>query len=196
MMRFRLITLSLFVSISGLAQEAIIPEDYETHLLVEALFKATNELRASKGLTSLKENENLKKAAQYQANRMAKRKSLQHRWSGDKKFGTPRQRIEAHGGNFKTTGENIAQDYLLNIPSGKPYYLDSYGEARTRNGERIPYRSYKELAHKIVNDWYRSKRHRENLLGDFKYLGIGASFLVPEKKGPNFDVYLVQNFGT
>ena len=178
------------------AQSPIDPSNYNPDTLAQAIFEATNALRLKKGLEALKPSSSLSNASEYQANRMASEKSLQHHWPNDPVYGTPRQRIEKFKGNFQTTGENIAQDYLLSIPSGKSYFLGPKREALSRSGQKIPFRSYEELAKKVVEDWYRSKGHRQNLLGNYKYLGIGASFLVPEKKGPNFDVYLVQNFGT
>lgn len=186
-----LFTLNATLSFS----QAIVPKDYDLNILAQAIFEATNELRVELGYSSFKSSKDLFEAAQFQADRMAKRKRLQHDWRGDKKYGTARARITQFGANFRATGENIARDYLVDIPSGQTYYLNEAGQAITRQGKPIPYRSYQQIARKVVKDWYNSPGHRENLLRDFEYLGIGASKLVPEKKGPNFDVYLVQNFG-
>ncbi len=185
----------LLFSLPLLGQEAIVPQKFQAELLAQAIFEATNQLRLREGLEAFKANEALQNAARYQAERMAKRRRLQHKWPGDKKYGSPRQRIQAFEGNYNRTGENIAQDYLLDIPSGKAYFINSKGQATQQGGTPIPYRSYQQLAQKVVKDWYLSPGHRANLLGDFEFIGIAASFLVPEKKGPNFDVYLVQNFG-
>lgn len=170
-------------------------KDFDKDLLAEAIFDATNRLREKKGVPALLKSESLKDAAQYQAQRMASKERLVHNWPRGEKFSTPRKRMEAFGAQLNTSGENIARDYILDIPSGESYFISPQGYAIDAEGRRILNRSYERLAQKVVGDWYRSPGHRENLLGDFKYLGVGVSKLVPEKKGPNFDVYLVQNFG-
>ncbi len=183
------------LQVSGQEQKPIDPLNFDPDLLAEAIFEATNELRHNKGLKTLKQHKTLDAAANFQASKMARTKKLQHNWPKDRRHKNLSLRLKKYGGDFEGSSENIARDYLLDFPSGQSYYIDEAGNAVDQDGELIPMRSYSQLAQEVVQGWYRSEGHRKNLLGNYNYLGIGVSELVPEKKGPNFDVYLVQNFG-
>ena len=193
------IVLKLFLSPKG-AQSQLDQEinarNFQPRLLAYAIFEETNHARDSLGYPLFKNDAVLDTAANYQAYRMQQENDMQHNWRRDRKFGNLQKRIETLGGGFKAMGENIARNFILKVEDGEYYFLDKLGKAIDKDGNRIPNKSYRDLAKETVEDWLNSPGHRANLLGDFDYLGVGVSPLVPLKKGPNFDVYLCQNFGT
>jgi uncharacterized protein YkwD len=176
--------------------EIIKENNFNRRLLIDAIFDATNVARQKEGLSILLFEHYLDTAANYQAYRMFSEKKMKHKWPRDKDFGHLLARVETLGGDFKSLGENIARNFILNVKNGQEYYLNEKGQATNKRKVLILNKTYRELAFDAVNDWLNSPGHRENLLGDFDYLGIGVSPLVPLKKGPNFDIYLCQNFGS
>lgn len=176
--------------------QEINPRNFRPRLLAYAIFEATNEARDSLGYSRLKNDPILDTAANYQAYRMLREKKMRHEWRADSRFGNLQRRIRSFKGRFKSIGENIARNFILNVKDGEYYFLDEAGRAVTDEGDLIPNKTYRGLAKDAVRDWLNSPGHRANLLGDFDYLGVGVSPLLALKKGPNFDVYLCQNFGT
>lgn len=175
---------------------SINPNNFKAALLAQGIFEASNAVRDSLGFAPLKFDSILQVAAQYQAQRMLKEKSLQHRWRGDRSYGNLWKRLKSFKGQFKASGENIARNFILKIESDRLYYINDEGKAVDEQGDLLPNKTYRELGQEVVMKWLNSPGHRANLLGDFDYLGVGVSELLPHKKGPNFDVYLCQNFGT
>jgi len=195
------LVIALFLNFSPQGEQSqldqeINPQNFQARLLAYAIFEETNQARDSLGFSLLKNDAVLDTAANYQAYRMQKENDMQHNWRRDRKFGNLQKRIETLGGGFKAMGENIARNFILKVEDGEYYFLDEAEKAIDKDGELIPNKTYRDLAKEAVRDWLNSPGHRANLLGDFDYLGVGVSPLVPLKKGPNFDVYLCQNFGT
>jgi len=176
--------------------QEIDPANFDRKLLEEAIFEATNAARLRLGYSSLEHDPVLDTSATYQAYRMLREGKLEHLWPRDRNFGKLKSRIGFFGGGFVNMGENIARNFILAVANGEQYYLNDEGQAITRKKKRIPNKSYRELAEESVEDWLNSPGHRANLLGPFDYLGVGVSPLIAIEKGPNFDVYLCQNFGT
>lgn len=176
--------------------QEINPQNFRPRLLAYAIFEATNAARDSLGFSPLKNEPILDTAANYQAYRMLREKKMRHVWRSDSRYGNLQRRIRSFNGQFKSLGENIARNFILNVGDGEYYFLDEAGRAVTGDGMPIANKTYQSLARDAVRDWLNSPGHRANLLGDFDYLGVGVSPLLALKKGPNFDVYLCQNFGT
>lgn len=179
-----------------LIDQEINPQNFRPRLLAYAIFEATNDARDSLGFSRLRNDAILDTAANYQAYRMLKEKKMRHEWRADSRFGNLQRRVRSFKGQFRGLGENIARNFILNVKDGEYYFLDDAGRAVTGEGKQIPNKTYRQLAKDAVRDWLNSPGHRANLLGDFDYLGVGVSPLLALKKGPNFDVYLCQNFGT
>ncbi len=177
-------------------EKSINSKSFNPRLLSEAIFQETNRVRQELGFSTLKFDPILDTAAMYQAFRMHKELKMRHEWRNDRKYGKLKSRILSFDGDFRSMGENIARNYILNVEAGEYYYLNNRGMAVDGRDQLIENKTYQELAKEVVNDWLNSPGHRANLLGDFDYLGVGVSKLAPVKKGPNFDVYLCQNFGT
>ncbi|MGB0979322.1 MAG: CAP domain-containing protein [Croceimicrobium sp.] len=172
------------------------PRNFQPRLLAYAIFEETNHARDSLGFSKLNNDPVLDTAANYQAYRMHQELAMQHSWRRDARFGNLGKRIKAFGGGFRGMGENIARTFILNVGDGEYYFIDERGMPMDKFGNRILNKTYRQLGKEAVRDWLNSPGHRANLLGAFDFLGVGVSPLVPLKKGPNFDVYLCQNFGT
>lgn len=172
------------------------PNSFERKLLSQAIFEASNQARIERGLKAFKADPVLDTAANYQAFRMWQEGKMEHEWRLDKRFGRLGRRVSYFGGGFRRMAENIARNFILKVESGEYYFPNKDGSVSYANGEIIPNKTYRQLGNDAVKDWLESPGHRRNLLGDFDYMGVGVSPLQALKKGPNFDVYLCQNFGS
>jgi len=175
--------------------EVIIVEDFNREMLEAALFHATNDTREKKGKPAFIWNPLLNKAARLQSVLMANAETLRHSWPKPKNSRSLIDRIELFGGQFKAIGENIARLYILDIPESEEYY-SSGKKVTDKHGHTIENKTYKKLAKECLEAWMHSKGHRINILSTFEEIGTGASSWVANKKGPNFDIYLSQNFAT
>ena len=93
---------------------------------------------------------------------------------------TPMERVLAAGGEYRTTGENLAKIPVLQIPihDNSVYILDreKHLYAQSPNGQSIPLHTATSGAHALVDGWMNSPPHREILLHhDMKYIGCGTS---------------------
>ncbi len=170
-------------------------DNFNRDLLEIALFHATNDIRIARGKNALKWNSTLHKAARHQADLMAESENLSHNWRKPKNSRTLGDRVGLFGGEFRGLGENIARFYLLDIPAEEEYFFTKRG-ITNKDGKIIKNKTYKVLAQECLAGWMDSKGHRANILSPFIELGTGVSFWVDNKKGPNFDIYLSQNFAT
>jgi len=175
--------------------ENIIADNFDRDLLEAALFHATNDTRKKKAKKVFNWNPVLNKAAQHQAELMAKTERLSHNWRRPKNSSELKDRVKLFGGDFSGLGENIARFYILDIPAYEEYYIDDK-KTTDKDGNIIKNKTYKILAHECLAAWMDSKGHRANILSSFEEIGTGVSFWVDNKKGPNFDIYLSQNFAT
>ena len=175
--------------------ENIDPKNFNRRLLEAALFHAGNEARIKEGKETLAWNPILNQAARHQSELMAQTQKLSHSWRKPRNSRELADRVQLFEGNFQALGENIAQLYLLDIPENEEYYYQS-GIFTNKQGQKIENKSYKKLAQDCIEAWMNSKGHRANLLHSFQEIGTGVSFWVKNKKGPNFDIYLSQNFAT
>jgi len=102
----------LFYTISALvvvlAPKAILQDRYaaDTATIERDLLRLVNQERTQRGLQSLEYNEQLHRAAQQQAEIIAQKKQLSHRFPGQPAMG---QRIAATGLHFDSAGENAAE---------------------------------------------------------------------------------------
>jgi uncharacterized protein YkwD len=175
--------------------QIIDPSNFNQSLLEAALFHAGNEARESKGKKALNWSPILSKSARHQSGLMAKSRKLSHTWRRPSNSRKLIDRIKLFNGNFKVSGENIAQFYLLDIPEDEEYYFQENAFYNSKK-QKLTNKTYAKLAKECMQAWMNSRGHRENLLYPFQEIGTGVSFWVKSKKGLNFDIYLSQNFGT
>lgn len=173
--------------------ESIDSEYFNRELLEAALFHATNDAREKYGKKAFIWNPILNKAARHQSMLMANAETLSHNWRKPRNSRKLIDRVELFGGRFKGLGENIARFYILDIPENEEYFPSSK-KVTDKHGRTIENKTYKKLAQECLEAWMDSKGHRANILSSFEEIGTGASFWVANKKGPNFDIYLSQNF--
>ena len=102
----------------------------------EQVVRLTNEFRAEQGRERVKPNEELKAAAQYFADYMARTGRYGHTADGDQ----PSQRARKHGYDYCLVSENIAYQY-----NSGGFKAD-------------------ELAKQFTRGWIESPGHRENML--------------------------------
>ena len=161
-------------------------------LLVDAIHHATNEARKEHGLSALRKNTTLMKAARRYAKRQAKGHFLAHiDPSGGPK--TPDDRARVFGGKNPHVSENLAITAGYPIESGEPIYIASDGSyTRKVGGEKIPPHTYRSFARDVVEQWLNSPGHRKNLL-DSQALELGCGvYILYQGQIPSF--VSVQNF--
>ena len=147
------------------AQANVDPNNYDLHLLSAAIFFATNKLRESKGLKTLRFSPQLRDAAAVHTNQMIEKNFFDHFNNRTPALRTPEQRIKLFGATSTALAENV--DYNNMQLSGKTTYL--------------------QLAEKIVDEFYHSPPHRKNMLGkEFTHLGCAAMFEARDKQGARY----------
>jgi hypothetical protein len=123
-MKFRMIAVLLFCSWAGAvarAQQISIAEQY--------LFQAANAERASRGLTALRWDSALYRAAQGHAQQMAARRNISHQYPGELELA---DRGKSAGAKFSVIAENVAEaetavrihDAWMNSPGHRANLLD------------------------------------------------------------------------
>ena len=180
------------------AQAEIQPVRFDSLLFDSCLFHTTNEIRYQKGKSTFKFNKELYCAAEGHAQEMTRYNHFSHTGrNGSSSF----DRIKDCDGNFSTTAENIAKFYPFDMDYKRSYYpvwKPSWYEYRyTGSKELIPLTTYANFARMVVEAWYNSKGHRQNLM-DEAYTHVACVGRI----SPNAmrteglpSVMLVQNFG-
>uniref|UniRef100_A0A0G4F3D8 SCP domain-containing protein n=1 Tax=Chromera velia CCMP2878 TaxID=1169474 RepID=A0A0G4F3D8_9ALVE len=144
-------------------------EEFNMRQVRAYILKFTNEFRASESsLPPLKDAPDIDPLAQGHANDEAAKQQCSHD-NVDARFDTMIKKLRCMG-----VAENVAMN-----PTMKDNIVGN------------PDRSDEEMARQIVDGWIASPGHRKNLLGNYKYLGIGTS-----KSGPagSSYIYSVQLF--
>ncbi len=101
----RSLTLALIV-LAGVSDGGATPQDArEFSQVVDELVAAHNRIRTEKGLSPLKADPELMKAAQVHAKDMAEHEKMSHEGSDGS---SPAQRVERQGYHYLSTGENVA----------------------------------------------------------------------------------------
>jgi uncharacterized protein YkwD len=150
--------------------------------LEKKIHTLVNEERKKQGLSGLKWNERLNRAARAHSADMASRNFFSHETPEKENFGDRYRRFRAEcrlrvGSRVHMGGENISQDNL-------------FESVTYRNG--IPSYKWKtsdEIAESVVRRWMTSPNHRKNILAPhWKTEGIGVAV---SGKG---EVLVTQNF--
>ena len=169
-------------------------KNLDQELLNAAVFYVANEVREQKNKKTLLFDTHLKTAAERHSEAMNREEFIGHKNPNDKQLRTPMLRIENAGGNFRATAENIARVNLYILGSSMEYFINEKGLKVDRKGKALELHTYASLAHMVVDGWMHSKGHRENLMGDYAFLGCGVSeVLYSNQKMP--EILITQNFG-
>lgn len=175
-------------------QRAINTDNVDNELLEAAVFHASCETRAEKRKAIFSYSSILQASSEFHSNYLLGLGTLNHLNNQDTKYKTPMMRIDAFGGNFSASAENLARISLLNFEKDAAYIIGENGNFLDKNGKIIPTHTYSSLARKVVDGWMHSKGHRQNLMGDYNYLGCGVSSIVYITDGIP-EIYFTQNFG-
>src|SRR5690606_36311561 len=152
------------------------------------------EVRADKRKPTLTYSPGLQKSSRFHSDYLLELGTLNHLNNEEKKYKTPMARIDAFGGNFNASAENLARISVLNFDQEAAYHIDKDGRFLDKNGKPIPTHTYASLVRKVVDGWMHSKGHRKNLMDDYNYLGCGVSSIVRITDGVP-EIYFTQNFG-
>jgi uncharacterized protein YkwD len=164
-------------------------------LLEAAVYHYINIEREKKRLKPLIYDAPLQQAARFHSEQMCEKKFFSHTGK-DPKMKSPHQRIIHFGGKFKTTGENIVEDFLFEevqadvIITPQEFYTES-DKVKT-----YPY-TYRQLAQILVKSWMKSPPHKANILDkSYTHGAIGISLCPADgKKHKDFRVLATQCFG-
>lgn len=148
---------------------SIDPKSPDIHLLNACLFFAANQLREKQQLKLLAIDFTLRDAAAAHSFQMSSRHFFSHQNPYVPALKNPATRLELFQIDFDMQAENC--------------------HMRTLEEDEF---TYKELARDIIQGFYNSKPHRENLLTpEFSYSSDAAAI---SKKGSNYLLYVTQNF--
>ncbi len=141
------------------------PARIDKGLLNAAVVAEVNYYRCLEGVQSVSASRGLRKAAQYQADWMARTRDVTHQ-SGFKGKRTLLDRLMSSGVKLSTGYENIARVSLYQIDGiGRFVVKDrSACHFETRRGTPLPRHSYTSLAQYITKAWYESPTHHHNMM--------------------------------
>jgi uncharacterized protein YkwD len=164
---------------------AVNPESYDVGLLNAAVFFAANRVRAEHDLPELSFDSRLRNAALLHAVAMASRDFFSHTNPYEPQIKSLELRMDYVGFDWRRVGENIAMEFVLNY-DGSPFYTEvNNGECSFYNTDYnllVP-RSYRELGEAIVQAWFLSPDHKEQMLqAHYDFMGC-AVMLIPNRKG-------------
>lgn len=175
----------------------------DTAILNHLIFVLTNKEREKRKIPPLAYSPELAQAAQYHTGQMIEQGFFSHNNPEDSLLRTPSQRIKHFGYSQDYTGENIIKtipfDYneKTKLKSDRKQGLYVYYKQSLFGKKPLKPLTYTQLAKKMIDQWMRSKGHRENILNpNFRYIGIGAVFFAnPFESGKLSPVLATQNFG-
>ena len=161
------------------ASAPIVFERVDLNLLSAAIFHETNRRRANHKLPPLAFDTGAKRAANLQAQIMAKTGDVSHENPGNPEYETLKKRVAAAGLHPRFAAENLAYTFAVQYRSGERVYV------REKNGEEIfSYKpdgpplaahTYTSFAKSVVDQWMNAPGHRQNLLHrEPTFLGVGC----------------------
>lgn len=182
------------------ANAPINPQNPDYALLDAALFHVTNEARAKASREPLAYSAVLDASASGHSDAMIGRNFYGHENNADAKLRTPPQRIKAAGGQFRTTGENVAQVELVDAGGSYCPRRQPGGEYRyfkCNTPEMFPVFTYLAFAKRISAGFMGSPPHRKNILNaDFQQLGCAIRIVKNPYRSRNAPfARITQNFG-
>jgi len=173
------------------------PDSFDIDLINAALFHLSNLERIKKGEKPLDHFLDLEKSALLHSEEMSKHHFFSHSNTKNKKYKTPAVRIYLYNDNYRTVGENIVANNLIEYEGETLEYwrIQKDGEAIyvDENDSALKYTSYLNLAKRLTKQWMNSAPHKKNILSDeFTLLGCGCSL---EDGEPFTKIKCTQNFG-
>lgn len=187
-----------FLSIEALSSRIEGPE-IQMHLLNAAIFHFTNMERKKEKLDVFVFNENLYKSSALHSERMIVDDFFSHENKRQRKWRTPKDRIFFYDDSYKTVGENILENFLLDYSGKTLRYrteFDTNGSTIYLNpeGEVMENSTYMDLADRLVTQWMNSPPHRANIL-EKRFDLLACACEVNLDKTPIL-IRCTQNFGS
>jgi len=151
-----------------------------SHTISDHVCQLSSDTRAQLKRNTLIRDPQLDITAQRYANVLKNHNFFAHndpRWFAPK---TPLDRVLASGGEYRTTGENLAKIPILQIPlrHNSVYIVDREKHLYTHspNGNIIPFHTTRSGAEALIESWMNSPPHRETLLHHkMKFIGCGTA---------------------
>jgi uncharacterized protein YkwD len=161
------------------ARAPIAFERVDLNLLSAAILHETNRRRAENRSPALAFDAAAARAANLQAQIMAKTGDVSHENPGNPQHATLTQRLASVGLNPRFAAENLAYTFAVRYRSGDRVYVrEENGEkvfSYKPDGPSIPPHTYISFAKAVVDQWMHSPGHRTNLLHrEPKFLGVGC----------------------
>ena len=180
-------------------QSQIDVSELQIHLLNAAIFHLTNLERQKEKLDVFVFNENLYKSSALHSEQMIVEDFFNHENKRQRKWRTPKDRIFFYDDSYRTVGENILENFLLDYTGNTLRYrteLDVNGAVVYINpeGEVIENSTYLVLAERLVTQWMNSPPHRANIL-DRRFDLLACACDVDYDKTPVL-IRCTQNFGS
>jgi uncharacterized protein YkwD len=167
-------------------------------LLDAAVFFVSNAYRAQHSLPLFEFEPALRDMAARHSLAMARYGFVNHQNPWEASFRHLKDRCKAF--QVEACGENLASALVYVWYSGGYYYPKKTGSRWVYfdgQGEPIPPHSYLSLAQTLVERWYQSPGHRQNLL-DPSFRTLGCAVRLPPHRSQTVDMplaYATQNFG-
>lgn len=170
----------LFFSSLVFGQTKVDSENFDFDLLEEMVIEKVNEERSSRGLSILKLDRKLGKAAANHSIYQAKKKRMTHNQTSGKNK-TVSERVKNTGAKFEMISENVA-------------FTDAFGEVEMKVGRKkqiFKADTYQGLADIFFMGWKNSKPHLGAIINkNFTHTGISFCFDNQKKR-----LYATQVFG-
>jgi uncharacterized protein YkwD len=177
------------------ANQIIDTDNFDAALMNAAIFYATNEYRKKNRKTLFQFNTVLEQSATLHSTSMLKHNFFDHINKHNRALRTPILRIQKAGGaDFTSVSENLIYSNVY-VLGKKGEYFEKGNRLVDKSGKPLKTYTYAGLARNMVLNWHKSKGHRENLKGDYAFLGCGVSEIKTLKNGLKV-VYATQNFGS
>jgi uncharacterized protein YkwD len=154
-------------------------EHVDVNLLSAAIFHETNRRRANDNLPVLKFDPATRRAANLQAQIMAKTGDVSHEHPDNPQYATLEKRLAAVGLAPRFAAENLAYTFAVQYLSGDRVYVREQNGRKIfsyePNGPPLQPHTYVTFAKAVVEQWLNSPGHRRNLLHrDPAFLGVGC----------------------
>ena len=145
-------------------KQTITPSTFKPELLNAAIFFATNEIRAKKGLSVLSHNPKLELSATIHSKDMADLDFFNHTNNKNKAHRTPDDRAKEAGITNPKLAENIIEGFIIVYKSGDGVIPQGPGKfLNPKTKEPLPYHTYLSLADVLLDNWMHSPGHRKNI---------------------------------
>jgi uncharacterized protein YkwD len=173
------------------------PDSFDYNLFHAILFHLCNQERTKYSKPILTHFWDLEQSAKLHSEEMSQKHFFSHTNKSVKKYRTPANRMFLFNENYKTVGENIVSNNLIDFEGTTLEYQikDINGETLyfDLNNKELAYTNYLELGKRLTKQWMESPPHKENILStDFTLLGCACAI---EDTGNFISINCTQNFG-